>query len=248
MQVARLYETRYRAGFPRIEEKTPIALPAERFGPQARMPDIRFEVFEAPPPLRHWFLDETGTQLVQVQRDWFGRNWRKTESDPEYRRYDSVREPFAEDVGFLASFVEDAGIGSLKPVQCEITYINEIRPAERVWIEHGDLSAIMRVWRDDLARTWLPKPEEAQFAVAYRLTHEGRPVGRLRISAQPAFTKAEDRPIYLLNLTARGEPLTGDLDGVLDFIDLGHEWIVRAFESVTSDVMHDLWEKESNER
>jgi hypothetical protein len=49
-------------------------------------------------------------------------------------------------------------------------------------------------------------------------------------------------------LTARGEPLTGDLDGVLDFIDLGHEWIVRAFESVTSDVMHDLWEKESNER
>lgn len=245
VQIGRLYESRYGAEFPQVEEKGPIEIPIERFGRQARMPEFRFEVTEGPPAPRHWFVDETGTQLVQVQRDWFARNWRKTEDDQEYRRYPSVRQPFADDLAFLASFVQENGLGAIKPLQCEVTYVNDLRPVQGIWSDHGDLSAIMRIWRDDLAREWLPRPEEAQFTLNYVIASGGDPIGRLRIVVQPAFAVADDLPIYRLNLTARGAPLSGgDVDGVLEFLDLGHEWIVRAFDSVTSDAMHKAWERE----
>lgn len=244
-QIAQLHHGRYAAaGFTKIEEKPPFAMPVERFGRKARMPDIRFELLETPPPPRMWFLNDSGTELVQMQRDFFARNWRRADTDPEYRRYPSVRGPFQEDLAFLASFVEDTGLGSIKPVQCELTYVNEIRPVESVWSDHGDLSSVVRIWSDDEARAFLPKPEEARFEVSYLLDREGEPFGRLRVSLQPAFTVADDEPVFILNLTARGQPLSGDLDGVLGFMDVGHTWIVRAFESVTTTEMHDVWEKE----
>lgn len=240
----RLHQLRYKeAGFPTVEEQPPLVVQIERFGRTTRMPDIRFEVLEKLPSPRLWFLDETGTQLVQIQQDWFARNWRRTEDDPEYRRYPSIRQPFEEDLDFLFSFVQDSGFGTLKPVQCEVTYTNEVRPAEGVWSDHGDLSTVMRIWRDDFARDSLPKPEEGRLEVIYPMTRDGAQVGRLRVQLQPAFTAAEELPVYLLHLTARGTPVNGDVDGILRFMDEGHVGIVRAFENITSDAMHEVWEK-----
>lgn len=244
-QVARLHAERYAAaGFARVEERTPAAMPVERFGRKARMPDIRFELVETPPPPRMWFVNESGNQVVQLQRDFFARNWRRAENDSQYPRYPSLRQPFQEDLASLASFVQDNGLGAIKPVQCELIYVNEIRPVESVWTDHGDLSSVVRIWRDDEARTFLPKAEEARFEVSYLMEHQDEPFGRLRVSLQPAFTIVDDQPVFILTLTARGHPVIGDLDGVLDFMDFGHAWIVRAFESVTTDAMHQEWEKE----
>jgi len=58
---------------------------------------------------------------------------------------------------------------------------------------------------------------------------------------QPAFTVEDERPIYVLNMTARGAPLGDNLEGVLGFLDIGHEWVVRGFTAITSDVMHRVW-------
>ena len=49
--------------------------------------------------------------------------------------------------------------------------------------------------------------------------------------------------MLIMNLTARGAPLTDDLDGVLGFLDIGHEAIVTTFDAVTTSEMHTLWEK-----
>lgn len=245
IQIARLHERRFAgAGFSTLEEKPPVALPVEQFGRKALMPDIRFELLEAPPAPRLWFINKSGTELVQLQRDFFARNWRRREEDLEYRRYPSVRQPFEDDLRFLAGFIETEGLGSLKPVQCELTYVNEIRPVAPVWADHGDLSAVVRIWNDQDLRTTLPKAEEARFEINVVMTEADEPFGRLRISMQPAFRAADDSPVFLLTLTARGQPLGYDLDGVLRFMDFGHDWIVRTFRDLTTRAMHEIWEIE----
>ena len=55
------------------------------------------------PAPRFWFVNESGNELVQVQRDRFIRNWRKTEGQPGYPSYDNLREAFADDWDFSQS-------------------------------------------------------------------------------------------------------------------------------------------------
>jgi len=240
LQVSRLWDTEFRTDFPKVEQQSPYLPPVERFGHRARIPEFKLEMLEAPPMPRYWFINETDTQVIQLQNNWFACNWRKRPEDPEYRRYDSIRGPFARYFQHLSTFVEEESLGSIKPIQCEVTYINHIFPNEE-WGDHGELLKIVRLWRDGDPTGFLPAPEQVQFTASYVIPGEPDPRGRLHVAMQPAFTVEDERPIYVLNMTARGAPLGDNLEGVLGFLDIGHEWVVRGFTAITSDVMHRVW-------
>jgi hypothetical protein len=53
----------------------------------------------------------------------------------------------------------------------------------------------------------------------------------------------DNRPILVMNLTARGEPAEPTNEGVLSFVDRGREMIVRGFASITSPEMHKVWRR-----
>lgn len=241
--VARLYERRFEPlGFPKFEEKPPVHMPVEQFGRNARIPEFHIEFSESMPSARHWFVNTDGTELVQIQRDWFARNWRKI-AGISYPRYPSVREPFESDLLYLDTFLHEQGFGGVKPIQCELTYINELNPVPGVWEDHGDFTGLMRSWISDKDAGWHPEVEEVQLAISHIIKREGQPVGRLRVKFVPGFTRTEGSPVYLLTLTARGAPLDGSLKGAMGFLDLGHDWIVRTFAGLTSDGLHENWEK-----
>jgi hypothetical protein len=84
--------------------------------------------------------------------------------------------------------------------------------------------------------------EGGRFYIQYVITEpEGHtPRGRLHVSAEPAV-EAKGSPVIRLSLTARGSPLSPEGQGVADFFDLGRDAIVRAFTSLTSEKMHDMW-------
>ena len=44
-----------------------------------------------------------------------------------------------------------------------------------------------------------------------------------------------------VQLFARGAPIGDGLEGALAFLDLGHDWLVRAFKSLTTLEMHKEW-------
>ena len=46
-----------------------------------------------------------------------------------------------------------------------------------------------------------------------------------------------------MNLTFRGRPLSDDYDGVKRFFDLGHNWVVGGFDELTTEQMHDVWNR-----
>jgi hypothetical protein len=125
------------------------------------------------------------------------------------------------------------------PTQCEVTYINNIASG-KVWSDHGDLHKVLSVLKEPSG--FLEKAETTQLVTTFRMTDStGVERGRLHIVAQPAFQVADHTPALVLTLTARGNPYDAEEGGVMSFMHLGHEWIVKGFTSVTTEAMHRVW-------
>ena len=244
VDIFEFYHLKYGETFPSVDEKAPYVIPVERFGVRSRVPDVKFELLDQPMPIRHWFISDDGSELVQLQSDWFARNWRKRGDDSTYPRYPSIREPFEKDLEDFQDFLKDRGIGNLVPTQCEVSYFNQV-PSDGVWRDHGELSKVVRYWQSSPGTHFSPSPEQVQFAASYVIPGETGPAGRLHVNLSPAWTVDLNEPIFALNLTARGPAVGEGISGAMAFLDLGHDWIVRCFADVTTDEMHALWGLES---
>ncbi len=241
--VGLFWDDLYRDELPHIEQVGPVEPQVEKFGgPRSRGPQVRFELLEQPPPNRFWFKDESGRNLLQLQQDWLARNWRRQEDGEEYPRYPSIRGPFAADLANLQSFMRDRGLAEPKPVQCEVVYVNHIVAGD-AWSDWSELSDVVSCWSDSPTADFLPRIEEATFNSQYLIASEDGPVGRLHAELRPGTRKSDDAKLFVLTITARGEPTSLDTDGLLAFHDLGHEWIVRGFTELTTERMHEEWER-----
>jgi len=226
---------------PHIEEQPRLEMPIEDLETAVGRPEVGVRMLTKPPPPRLWFTEEAGEHLVQVQDDFFARNWRLRDEGGSYPHYEAIRGPFEAGLEALLD-----AIGSLTgdrpvPVQCEVTYVNHITIDED-WPDPDIMARVVRFLLAPAKEGILSDGESAQLAMTFRVTEaEGSdPVGRLHVSAQPAL-REDGSPIVLLNLTARGAPMTPDVEGVMRFQDLGHESIVRGFAEVTTDEMQERW-------
>ena len=232
----------YKERFPKTQEQPPLPAVTETFGrkPDRRV-EVSFEMLEALPTPRLWFLSEAGDELIQVQKDRFIHNWRKLGEGQEYPRYTHIREVFVRQLSAFCDFLQREKIGELVPNQCEVTYVNHFASHEG-WESHGQVDNVLAVWSSQLSDDFLPEPEDVRFALRYVIPDdEGNSAGRLHVSLQPAYRSTDSEAILVLELTARGRPLGDGVEGALRFLDLGHEWVVRGFTSVTTRAIHQIW-------
>lgn len=229
----------FRDRFPKLQEKPELDAIVEKFGsPKPIIPDVRFEMGAVPAP-RLWFVSESNCDLVQVQRDRFIRNWRKTEDKPDYPSYEKLRGMFAKDWECFAQFVADEINAPLTPNQCEVTYVNILegfKPSDMpklcTWVSGGTSDG------------YLGEPESVDLALRYQLKDENnQPWGRLHIVAAPAMRAADSTPVIRLAMTARGAPVTNDIEGLMNCMDNEHAAVVRGFTSITTPAMHAAWER-----
>jgi uncharacterized protein (TIGR04255 family) len=234
--------SKFRADFPKVEERAPIEPVIERFGsPTGGRVGVRFEALDIPPLARVLFLNDAEDQLVQVQPDRFLHNWRKTTGARVYPRYGTIREAFLRELGLFQEFLDQESIGPLRINQCEVTYVNHILRAG-AWDGHGDADKIFRVVGKPMSERFLPPAEDVGMQIRYVIrSDESSPLGRLHVSIQPGWLKPDNAPMYALELTARGAPLGADVDGARSFFDTGHDWIVRGFKDLTTSTMHEIW-------
>jgi len=222
----------YETEFPKVQQQAPIQLPQERFeGPIGQVPAFSFEMVDTPTVPRLWFLNELGTELLQVQADWFALNWRETEDAREgYPLYLPMRDEFEKDFRKLAEFTKRRNLGDVVPVQAEITYINHVQEA--------DLSRVLRAVQEVPG---LPTPESTSYAVQYILAKDQQPIGRLYLQGTKAFHRSTGKPISVVTITARGRPLGDGLEGALSFLDFGAAKALEAFIYATRSEMHESW-------
>lgn len=230
----------FRSKFPLIEEHSPLPVARESFE-AASHGQIEVSIEEGPPVPRVWFLNESETELIQIQADRFIHNWRKAGNAAiHYPRYEHVRSKFRDEVEDFQQFLSDEKLGQIVIDQCEVTYVNHIERCD-VWQRHGEIQRVLRNWTS-LEDSFLPEPEDGRFHQRFViLSDSGDRVGRLHTSLTPAWTDGEDSPILVLSLTARGNPVGEGIDGAFNFLDLGRSWIVKGFADLTTTDMHRVW-------
>lgn len=238
-QLGVIWDRRFRADFPKTQQQPPYDPPVERFHMASEAPRISFQVGGMMPAPRLWLLDETESHLIQVQANWFARNWRRLRPEDEYPRYDQLCTEFEAHLTAFAEEVAAMGLGELHPTQCEVTYVNTIESG-RTWQDHAEMFKVLSLLRAPEAG-FLCAQEESRFAAQYIISEDDRQRGRLHVVAEPVFRLADRSPAITLNLTARGAPLSADVDGILEFLDLGREWIVRGFVDLTTEEAQSEW-------
>lgn len=224
-----------RSDYPTQEVKPPLGPIIEKFGvpPPMDAPSLKFM---AEPEARCWFIDASGTQLIQVQQDRFIRNWRKVTGSEGYPSYEYLKPKFRADWLRFIDFLEREEIERPEVNQCDVTYINHIPVnAENL----GEAHTVVRALSSS-SGPFLPDPEMAHINVRYVM---GDKSGRLHVNLQPAVRLDDRRAILQLTLTARGTPNSSRLDDILAWFDLGHEWVVRGFTDFTKADMHASWER-----
>jgi uncharacterized protein (TIGR04255 family) len=234
----------FRSRFPVTEEHAPLEPVIEKFGiPRASVPEVRLQMLETPPVPRVWFLNQPGTELIQVQQDRFIHNWRKVGEGDKYPRYEPIRDTFRSELATFQAVLARENLGQIVPNQCEVTYVNHI-VAGSGWKTHGELGNVLTVFHNAYSDEKLREPEDVRLALRYVLRDEkAEPIGRLHISAQPVFRRSDNQPMLALTLTARCRPASEQLDDLNRTLDFGRDAIVRAFASVTTPEMHKIWRR-----
>lgn len=74
-QIIRFWERELAAELPEVEQQPPYNIPIERFGDEFDGGPVRLAIAQDFPSPRFWF--SSGSDLVQIQPDWFAYNWRK---------------------------------------------------------------------------------------------------------------------------------------------------------------------------
>lgn len=234
-----LFWRKVRNRFPNTEERPALSPMIEHFPDQmAGGGRIQFEAMEMSPPPRIWMLNDAGTEMIQLQNDRFIKNWRKAGEMIQYPHYEPVIRPaFERDFDGFQSFVAEENLGVIRVNQCEVTYVNHIVSGQG-WQHLGEAHRIFTFWN----RPAVPLPGDAEdmgmrirFPIGDR---QGQPIGRLHVDVRPALRATDNRPMYVMSLTARGQYGTG-----FDFFDIGRRWIVKSFEQLTTSDMHRIWRK-----
>jgi uncharacterized protein (TIGR04255 family) len=221
-----------RSEFPLIDEVPPLP-PQLEGGEQGTA--IQIEI--SPQLPRTWMRAQNGGSLLQLQRDRFLYNWKRSNADQSYPSYDHVIVEFERFWTMFQEFVGREKLGTVVPRQYELTYINHI-PAHTVpandplFVDHT---------RDGSRKRFLPEPESYLYRIVYQLPQEA---GRLSVSAGTGRELASGEELIRLDMTARGLLGAGSADMTRGWFDLAHDWIVRGFADLTTSTMQrDVWRR-----
>jgi uncharacterized protein (TIGR04255 family) len=174
---------------------------------------------------------------VQLQKDRFLFNWRRTRPEHKYPRYAFVKERFDALYGRFLEFLTQQNLGEIRPNQFELTYVNHIPPSKESWEQPSELGLIFPDfgWRRSTER-FLPPPERIDFQSSFLLP---RSSGRLHARIRDTWRQADSMRVCLLELTARGYH-----EDMTEWFGIAHEWIVRGFADLTDDrIQRDLWRR-----
>jgi uncharacterized protein (TIGR04255 family) len=235
---SQLFESR----FPNVEERMPLDEVREEFGedllPAGPQVQVRWQA--SAPSARLWAKSTDGKHTVQIQNDAFLANW---ERDPErtepYLDYRERKREFESNLCQLNQFLTENRLGRIEPTSCFVRYINHVVVEGTVSFSQM-MEKLLAMWCNETSDDWLPPVEVAALKFSFTLPAKG---GRLHVTAVPGLRHRDKRRILRLDLTARGTPDEQTIPSALEWLDLGHDWVVRGFASLTRRAMHQEWER-----
>ncbi len=232
-----LWDQLFRERFPKLEEKSVVEDTPEVFGEEPGVPSITWQVSDRPPAPRLWASSEDGQHIVQLQNSAFLTNWIKTDDKVSYRPYKERREEFVASLEGVRRYLEEQDLEKLVPTSAVVTYINHVELEEM-----SDISPVVAqtttFWQNKTSDGWLPAPDKLDLQFAFPMPDGS---GRLNVRIVPAIRRSDKQRLLRMELTARGKPAEANIGSAMEWIDRGHEWVVRGFASITREKMHEAW-------
>lgn len=217
---------------PKVEERHP--LPPMTLHPEG--PNVALKLSEEIDTPLLWLQNEQGDQLLQLQQDRLTVNWRRLPPNTPYPRYASIRQFFGDTWKQLTGLLKHMELAAPEPSICEVLYLNQL-DAHNGWQSVEDMSTLIAPWAGSVSDDFLPKADQAGFFTRFELPDER---GWLVIDSRPGQLR-DNVEVQFLRLVSRGIADPPNLEGILDFMDLAHEWIVRGFTSITTAKAHTIW-------
>ena len=227
-------------GFAHIVERPPLLHAVETFPAPGQEAQLR--IGDVPPLARIWFIHETETEIIQVQRDRFTFNWRKTESDPVYPRFTAICEKFE---GFYTRFtqtVNNMQIGEVTPLQYELTYIDQLRHGDG-WDTLDDIGKIYNLFiHSPQTKSFWSGMEAVNFHASFPVADLP---GRLHLAISNGMRMPEQRQTLQTDFTVRGFPENSE-DTMITWFKSARDHIREKFASMFSDdIQTRIWESKS---
>ena len=237
---------RFKERFPGFLVQPPLDPIIERVDQMRRSGKLSLQMADASVVPRLWFIDASDVELVQLQRDRLMHNWRRRSDSDEYPRYTRLRAAFVEDWRTLERWTADEQLGTLKPTQAEVAYINHIEAGEPGG-PYADPSEVFSFIAPALVTHGLASFEAITHSTSLiaRAKETDSLVGRLYVELSSGVNSRTNKLVYQLTLTLRGAPPSRDLDGALVFFDFARERIVKLFAELTTGRMHEIWGRET---
>lgn len=227
-----LFWDRIRRDFPNIEHAQPLISKDQ----------IPIDPSTGLPIPRIWFIDQTDTQLIQLQQNLYHFNWRFREGAGSYPRFPEIAKKFFTYLDVLETLFSDTDIGLIKPQSVELTYINLLERG-REWNSPEDLPRIFRdfLWEERGDR-FLPRPTKLNWSASIPLPNES---GTLSVKHNHAKLIQGDREVIQFELTASHQLTDSSRKSIETWYELAHEWIVKGFTDLTRDeIQTKCWGRE----
>lgn len=217
-----------RKDFPRCHSVPPLAAGGLVIpGNQATL--LNVQIGNMPELPRIWFIDANDTTLVQVQQDRFLFNWKRTANhDVPYPRFPKILERFKELYTSFSDFLREHELGTILPLEYELTYVNHLTPG----IEIQRLRDLGRAlpdisWRNEPPKRFLPEPNSLNFKAAFKM-----PEGTLTATLATASRQPSGEKFLRFDLNIKGLPDDGDQ---WQWFESANSSVVNAFIDLTSE-------------
>lgn len=224
-------------GFIHIMEQPPVMPTVETFPNPSRGSQLHINMPDLP---RIWFIHEDDSQILQVQRDRFTFNWRKTEPDQQYPGFSAICDNFAGFYNRFYQIMRNMGIGEIIPLQYELTYIDQLRQGDG-WNTLDELSKIYNMFVDfQESDSFWSDAESFSLRTSFTLADLH---GRLHLTIRNRVKIPEEIQTLQTDFTVRGFPENVDCSTITWF-KLAREEIRKKFTSLfTEDIQIQVWER-----
>jgi uncharacterized protein (TIGR04255 family) len=202
------------------------------FDEQVRLPPEAKEAFEKAPrmlPIRVLFSNASGNDLVQIQCNRFLYNWRKRRPDDVYPGYTLCFDGFEKYLFEFQDFLAKEQIGTIFPMQYELTYFDHILENEG-WESLNNLGDIFPNFEFQRDKHKLPKSvRDINWQILFDLPDN---IGQLQLGIESQYRESDNRRVLTIQFTARSvEPY----NPVREWFDVAHSEISKMFVNLISD-------------
>ena len=202
--------------------------------------EMRLDLGAAMPWPRVLLTSQDEHELIQLQKDRFIYNWKRSSDDTDYITFARIYPNFRKWFGEFRSFVDSEQLGDLEFRQFELTYVNHIPYSVATPIV-GEFptDVLLDHIRDIGTSRELPAPTGFNWRTQYELPDE---TGTLSVTAQPGIRKTDEEKLIRLDISVHGITTDTSDDGVHGWFGLAHDWIIKCFLEVTSvEMQNQAW-------